>query len=297
MRDSQSFVSLAVFVFLAALPLVAADEGLLARDKEGNPLPFDSADQLLTFMRTAAEISSKTLPEGITRARKLRLAKDGIELNVVFHHIDRQERKAKRLPNGRVVMYLRDSYTGQLAAYELSRLLGLDNVPPTVPRRSKGLRGSAQLWIENAMTETGRRERGLDPPDFTIWNQRYADMSVFDNLINNIDRNQGNMLVDPQWHLWLIDHTRTFGRDKGLPQPEAVTRCSRALWSALRNLNPVKVEAQLGDYLTPSEIRALFHRRDKLIEAVESRIAEVGEDRVLFDYGDPDPGIHVHYEE
>ena len=90
MRDSQSFVSLAVFVFLAALPLVAADEGLLARDKEGNPRPFDSADQLLTFMRTAAEISSKTLPEGITRARKLRLAKDGIELNVVFHHIDRQ---------------------------------------------------------------------------------------------------------------------------------------------------------------------------------------------------------------
>ena len=35
-------------------------------------------------------------------------------------------------------------------------------------------------------------------------------MRVFDELIANTDRNQGNMLIDKQWKLWLIDHTRGF---------------------------------------------------------------------------------------
>ena len=34
---------------------------------------------------------------------------------------------------------------------------------------------------------------------------------VFDELIQNRDRNQGNILWTSDWKMWLIDHTRAFG--------------------------------------------------------------------------------------
>ncbi len=264
----------------------------LGANKE--PLPFQSAEEMLAYLRTAEEVSSKPLSVGITKAKRLHLSKGGIEARAVFHDIDRNEQEVKRLVNDNVVMYLRDSFLNQAAAYEMSRILGMKNVPPTVLRRSEGERGSAQLWIEGAMTEQMRVEQELEPPDHNLWNQYYADMHVFDNLINNIDRNQGNMLVDSSWNLWLIDHTRSFGRDKALPYPESVVRCSRGLWDGLhRNWDDAEVEERMAPYMMPIEIGALLSRRRKLVELIEMRIAERGEKMVLFDFGDPDPGVKV----
>jgi hypothetical protein len=265
---------------------------LLGANKE--PLPFQSAEEVLTYLRSAQEISSKPLSAGITKAKRLHLSKGGIEARAVFHHIDRNEQEVKRLVNDNVVMYLRDSFLSQAAAYEVSRMLGMKNVPPTVLRQSEGETGSAQLWIEKAMTETMRVEKGLEPPNLTLWNQYYADMRVFDNLINNIDRNQGNMLVDSSWNLWLIDHTRSFGRDRALPYPEKVLRCSRTLWKGLTSdWNDAEVETKMAPYMKPKEIEALLSRRQKLVELIEKRIAEQGEKMVLFNFGDPDPAVKV----
>jgi hypothetical protein len=260
------------------------------------PLPFENEGQLLEFMRTAPVISAKELSVGITKARRLHLARDGVEVRVVFHDIDRYEQKLKRLPNGRTVMYLRDSFRSQVAAYEVARLLGMTTVPPTVQRRFEGEEGSAQLWIENTVTEERRLAEGIKPPDFNLWNQHHADMRVFDNLINNIDRNQGNILIDSQGVLWLIDHTRSFGRDAALPRPETVSRCSRRLWTAIRGLQLETLQARLGPLLGAPEIRAVMRRRQKLIALIEDKIAERGEEKVLFAYGDPDPGVAVRYE-
>ena len=33
---------------------------------------------------------------------------------------------------------------------------------------------------------------------------------VFDQLIGNIDRNVGNLLITSDWRIWAIDHTRAF---------------------------------------------------------------------------------------
>ena len=38
-------------------------------------------------------------------------------------------------------------------------------------------------------------------------------MYVFDELIQNRDRNPGNSLWTTDWKLWLIDHTRAFRPD------------------------------------------------------------------------------------
>ena len=41
-------------------------------------------------------------------------------------------------------------------------------------------------------------------------------MKMLDLLIANVDRNQGNLLYDPDWHLLLIDHSRAFTEKKDL---------------------------------------------------------------------------------
>ena len=271
----------------------SADRVFLGADKK--PLPFQTADEVLHFIATAREISSERLTEGITGASRLRLTKNGVELHVVYHHINESEQRVKRLPNGNVVMYVRDSYTSQVAAFEVSRLLGMTDVPPTITRISDGEAGSAQLWIEQATTEKVRQEDGLEPPNYVLWNQVYADMRVFDNLINNIDRNQGNMLVDSQWNLWLIDHTRSFGRDKTLPMPETVTRCSRQLWQALQGLNETEIRHRMAPLLTTIEIEALLTRHRELVRLIRQRIEEKGAEAVLFDFGDPTSEIKIDY--
>ncbi len=260
---------------------------------DGRELSFADQGRLLEYLRDAEVISSKALSEGITQAEKLLIQQEGVVAHVIFHHVDSYEQRTKRLPNGNIVLYVKDSYTSQIAAYEMSRLLGMDNVPPTVERKFNSSRGSVQLWIENAMSERERLEKRLEPPDQNLWNQRYSDMRVFDNLINNIDRNQGNLLIDPFWNLWMIDHTRSFGPDRTLPRPELIGRCTRRLWDRVRELDEVDTHARLSPYLKRSEVKAIFFRRKKLIELIEEKIAASGEKRVLFERPAPDPEVQV----
>ena len=288
--------SLTVLMSLLFAGLAGAQiEELFFLDPDGYPQPIQEEEDILFFLRTAKETGSKALDQGITKARRLDLEQDGIKTRAVFHHIQRSDRKVKQLDDGRVRGYLRDSYTSQIAAYEIGRMLEILNIPPTVRRRSEGINGSAQLWIEKAMTEIERQEKGIEPPDQTLWNQLYADMRVFDNLINNIDRNQGNMLVDSQGHLWLIDHTRSFGQDKTIPYPAMITRCSNRLYEELKALDEEQVQKRMKSQklLAPGEIKALFRRRTELLEKIDDRIRERGREVVLFDYGDLEPGIEV----
>ncbi len=254
---------------------------------EGQPLPFDTVDQIVDFLASAPIVASKDLSTGITKPKKLTLERDGVRLHAVFHSIDRRERQTKRLRNGEVVLHLVDSHRSQVAAFELSRLLGLYNVPPTALRKVNGREGSVQLWVENAMTEQKRRDRSLRPPDQVDWSHQKADQWIFDNLINNIDRNTGNTLIDGSWNIWLIDHTRSFGRDRGLPYPERISSISRDLWVGLKNLDPEEVRERLAPHMGKSEVRGLLVRREKLIAAVEERIARLGEERVVLERGQP----------
>lgn len=286
----------AMGLLLGAAFLAAEVDRPFFLDKAGRALPIQSDEDLLRFLRTARVADSEPVGEGITEALRLDLEQDDIGARAIFHHINKLETRIRRMPNGRTRGYRRDSYTSQIASYEVGRMLEIHNIPPTAPRKLNGLDGSSQLWIEGAMTEQQRQEKGIEPPDWPLWNQLYADMRVFDNLINNIDRNTGNMLFDSQGHLWLIDHTRSFGQDKTIPHPEAITRCSNRLYQALLNLDEEGVERKMKamKLLAPGEIQAIFLRRAELLEKIEDRVRLLGAANVLFDYGDPEPGIEVN---
>jgi hypothetical protein len=120
-------------------------------------------------------------------------------------------------------------------------------------------------------------------------------MRVFDNLINNVDRNQGNILLAADGRVWLIDHTRSFARGARLPAPQDVLSCSRGFWERLQALDEAILVARLERYLGTAEIRAILTRRDHLVELLRDRIARYGEGQVLFDWDEPERAVQVTY--
>lgn len=251
-------------------------------DADGKPLPFQTDEEIMEFLRTAKVMKMKTTSRGITRPSKVLLEKDGIRMNAAFRTVSEQRDLAK-LSGGRVEMFFRDDYIFECAAYVLARLLGLDNVPPVVVRRIFGQRGSLQIWVEQAMTETDRLKKKIPPKDAVRWNRQVQIMRIFDHLVFNTDRNQGNILIDQNWKLWMIDHTRAFRRYEDLEGPQNILQCERKLFERLQALDPADVRRQLDPYLYGVEINALLKRRDKIVEIVRQRIAEKGEERALFD--------------
>jgi hypothetical protein len=251
-------------------------------DSSGEPLPFQTHPEILEYLRTANVIERERIPRGVAGAQKILMDRDGLRVRACFRTVDETQRGPfDNLP--RSYRRVRDAAAFECAAYELSQLLGLGRVPPTVWREVDGTAGSVQMWLEGAMDQDRFLEQSADPPDVEWWNLQKYRLYVFDALIANIDRNQGNILVDPEGTLWLIDHTRTFVASKDLFQPEKVTRCSRDLWHALRNMDEASVRQRLEPFLKRGELRSLFRRRAELVKHIEKLISAEGEEAVLFD--------------
>ena len=264
------------------LPQLTASSAGVWLDPEGKPLPFTSDEEVMEFLRTARLIRFREIPLGVNQPRRALLEKDGVRMDAIFRDVN-MDKPRLRLKSGTVVMNFRDSYIFEPAAYEISRLLGLDNVPPAILRKLQGKRGSLQVWLENAMIETSRVNDNITAPDKILWNKQMWNMRVFDNLIYNTDRNQGNILYDGDWKLWLIDHGRAFRREKELRNPKLVVKCGRKLWEKLKSLDGETVRERLKKFLRSSEIKALMRRRDKLVEHIQKLIQERG-DNVLFTF-------------
>ena len=98
----------------------------------------------------------------------------------------------------------RTLYRREVAAYEVSRALGWDLVPPTVVRMDAPLGlGSLQLYVDH------------DPDEhyFSLLPGRKATfkrLALFDILCNNADRKAGHCLLDGDGRVWAVDHGLTF---------------------------------------------------------------------------------------
>jgi len=252
---------------------------------DGGPLPFSTDEDVCDFLRAAVVHGIEKIPTGRTKPKKLLLVREGVRANAIFHYFRREERQMKL--GRKTVSHYRDSYLNQVAAFEMGRLLGMANVPPTVLREIDGRKGSVTLWIEDAMTEKKRRKEGIEPDNLSTLNRHTHDMLVFDYLINNIDRHLDNMLHDSRWQFWLIDHTRAFGRDPGMLDIGKVRKCSKPLWTEIQSLDYETVSERLEPYMGKREIEALFKRRDRIVKRLRNKIGKEGEGEVLFDYDTP----------
>lgn len=117
----------------AAYPPAAADGAALPErlwlDPNGNRLPFQTPEEVEEFLSTAQVVSMENIPKGVTKPKKILLEAGGVRAHAKFNYVDRQGQREK-LADGTMEMYFLDSFRADLAAYELSRLLGMDGVPP-----------------------------------------------------------------------------------------------------------------------------------------------------------------------
>jgi hypothetical protein len=179
-------------------------------------------------------------------------------------------------------MELRDYYAFEEVAYQLAVFLGLDNVPPTVLRRYRRKPSSLQLWVYDAMTENERRERGMQPPARMPWIRQVQTMYLFDDLIGNVDRNRGDILIDPDWKLWMVDHSRAFQTDARLRFIDSVIYCRRDLWEKIVEIDEATIRKLTGNQLTRYQISTLLERRDLIVARLQTLIDERGEGAVLY---------------
>lgn len=264
-------------VFLSFVFSALADETLQKPDLSQLYPTKESKENVL---RNAKIIKAKKLGKGVTNPLKLTLRDGDVEFNAVFKSIDVRKTGLTQLKSG-VEADFKDSWQFDVAAYELDKLLGLDMVPVTVERRFEGEKGMLQWWVPDAMTEGDRKEKGLSPPDTDSWNQYLLKVRIFDNLVYNIDRNLGNLLITPDWRVWMIDHSRCFKNKEALKAQTEITRFSLSFMDALKRLDESKVKERCGKYLTTFEIRAMLKRRDALVQLYEKMHREQG-DSILF---------------
>ncbi len=184
--------------------------------------------------------------------------------------------------NGSFRQNYRDAAVFEVAAYELSRILRINMVPPAVERVINETRGSLQAWIDGAMTEKVKFDEKLAPPRLAEWGRYRQVRDIFDTLVQNDDRNLGNTLIDSAWKLWLIDCTRCFYPLTRLQNPEKLVFMESHLWEALKTTPEKQVRDRLQAYLEKTEIDALMKRWEQLVKHYSTEIKSRGERLVLF---------------
>jgi hypothetical protein len=178
----------------------------------------------------------------------------------------------------------KDTYRYNIAGYRLARLIGLDNVPMSVERNIEGKLAAVTWWVDDVQMDEGARlKKKTMAPDVQRFAKQIQVMKIWDELIQNKDRNGGNLLWTSDWSMWLIDHTRAFRLGKELVAPADLTRCDRRLLDGMRALTAESLAKALGDSLTKEEQGAVLARRDLIVKHFDDRISKLGEG-ILFTY-------------
>ncbi len=184
----------------------------------------------------------------------------------------------KPLPPGYNKGYM-ESYKSEIAAYKLDRMLEMHMVPPIAERSIQGKNGAAVFWIENVRSWNAEHPpQGPEPG----WSKQLTRMKMFDLFIANIDRNQGNLIYDADWHLFLIDHSRAFIDKKDLKGLAPLGRVDKALWDRMQALTMADLDKGLGDLVGEKEKKAMLLRRDLMAKAIAELVKKRGENSVYY---------------
>jgi hypothetical protein len=159
-------------------------------------------------------------------------------------------------------------YQREVAAYEYSRLLGWDLIPPTVVRAGPHGIGSMQLFVPHDPSAHFFELRKLD-----MYDEQFARVAAFDLVANNADRKGSHVLLGTDGRIWCIDQGLCFNTAHkvrtviwdyvGTELPEE--------WQAdLRRVRDCLMDGGdgaevLSELLAKDEVAALVRRCDELL--------------------------------
>jgi hypothetical protein len=254
-----------------------------AQDAAAPVQPTLSASEMETFLLKARIGKQRDAGSGVTDSRRATLT-DGTLTHDA--HIQTVDVSATVFQAGRSSeVNFKDTFRYNIAGYRVAQLIGLATVPMSVARAVDGKDAAVTWWVDDVqMDEKARLAKKTFGPNPDRTSKQIQIMRVFDELIQNRDRNQGNILWTKDWTMWLIDHTRAFRLGKELLKPENLTRCDRGLLDRLRAITAESLAAAVGESLTRLEQEALLARRDQIVKHYEDRIAKLGEAVVLFEF-------------
>jgi hypothetical protein len=181
------------------------------------------------------------------------------------------------------------SYKYELAAYELTKLLKIDIVPPVVEReiqepKGQKRKGSLQIYVEGCMNERDRTLKKIDPPNARAFANALEEINVFEILTSCDHLSPRDILIHKEtWRVCRVDFAEAFDFSTEFLPEAVIRRCSKRLYKGLLDLSPLDVEATLKPYLNPGEIKGLLDRRDLIVEKIKDLIKEKGQNAVLFD--------------
>ena len=147
-------------------------------------------------------------------------------------------------------------YLREVAAYELSKVLGWPRIPPTVARRhGPHGPGAVQEFIE----ADGRHFLG----DQSVHRDTWLRVALFDIIANNADRKSGHCLFDADDEVWVIDHGLTFHVDHKL---------RTVIWDFAGESLPQELCGDVERALAETERGALAEKMEELISPAEVRV-------------------------
>jgi hypothetical protein len=167
-----------------------------------------------------------------------------------------------------------ESYRSEIAAYELDKLIGLGMIPPTVERHIKAEVGAAVLWVDDV--RNWEVKHPVSGPDQRAWVREWVRLKMFDKLSGNIDRNQGNILYDSEYHLILIDHSRAFRDVVDLNQYPKYSHVDPELWERMQALTMETMQPTLGQWVSKGMLYAVLDRRDRMKKEIDKLVAGRG---------------------
>ena len=251
----------------AAPPVPQAAPPVSQATPQRSPAALTDA-QIEAFLLKAEVIKTKTSSKGVTGTIRATMTDGTMTHEAQIQTID--VRKAQFVGDKGTEFNFRDCWAFNVAGYKIDRLIGMNMVPVSVSRRWRSQEAAYTWWIDDVMMEEGDRlKKKIQPPSSAAWNQQMQLVRMFDQLIANVDRNMGNLVITRDWRIWAIDHTRAFRMHNTLATPANVTRADREVVERMKALDRDTLNAATNKYLSSFEIDALLKRRDLIVKRLE----------------------------
>ena len=167
---------------------------------------------------------------------------------------------------------LPDCYKYEIAAYELSMLLDIKCVPPTVERKIEGISGSLQLWVGDSEKLKNVLEKNIKLPNPEKFNLCMLDCRVFENLVYCRPSDE-DILVDlEECTVCHVDFSEAFSPEHKLIQVFKMEWSSEKLYQNLVRLRDTDIRSRLESYLNKDEIEAVLARKKMIVTKLSKKM-------------------------